>query len=291
MIQGGRETGTGLVSHPGLNGLYFTGSFATGHALHTSFGGHPEKILALEMGGNNPLVAHEISDINAAAYVTVLSAFITSGQRCTCARRLILKKGRAADEFIDHLIAATTRIHIGPYTDMPEPFMGPVISEGAASALMSAQEKLLAKGALPLLPMTRLPKPGAFLTPGIVDVTPVRNRPDVEIFGPFLQVIRVADFDEAIVEANHTAYGLAAGLLSDSADVYRRFLRGVRAGVINWNRQTTGASGKMPFGGVKGSGNHRPSGYYAVDYCSYPVASIEQDHVAMEHPLAPGIDL
>ena len=291
LIQGRRETGAGLASHPGLDGLYFTGSYATGHALHASFAGHPEKILALEMGGNNPLVAHEVSDVSAAVYVTILSAFITSGQRCTCARRLIVPRGAAGDEFIDHIITSIRKIHIGPYTDDPEPFMGPVISEGAARALMSAQEHLLAEGAVPLVAMTRLPRPGAFLTPGLVDVTLVKDRPDVELFGPFLQVVRVADFDEAILEANRTAYGLAAGLLSDNAALYHRFLNGVQAGVINWNRQTTGASGRMPFGGVKGSGNHRPSGYYAVDYCSYPVASIEQDHVQMEHPLLPGIDL
>ena len=76
-------------------------------------------------------------------------------------------------------------------------------------------------------------------------------------------------------------YGLVAGLLSDNKDLYDRFYRKIRAGVINWNRQTTGASGRMPFGGVGASGNHRPSGYYASDYCSYPVASNELERLEL----------
>lgn len=291
MVQGGRKTGMALASHPGLDGIYFTGSFATGHALHKSMAEHPEKILALEMGGNNPLVVHEVSDACAAAYVTILSAFITAGQRCSCARRLIVPRGSDGDRFIDHLLTAMGGIRVAAYTDVPEPFMGPVISEAAATTLLSAQESLLGNGALPLLPMRRLPGKGAFLTPGLLDVTPVKVRPDEEYFGPLLQLVRVEDFGEAVEEANKTKYGLAAGLLSDNRELYDVFLREVRAGVVNWNRHITGASGKLPFGGVKGSGNHRPSGYYAVDYCAYPVASIERDRVHMPKSLMPGIEM
>jgi succinylglutamic semialdehyde dehydrogenase len=134
-----------------------------------------------------------------------------------------------------------------------------------------------------------LVSPLAMLTPGILDVTAVRNREDEEIFGPLLQVIRVADFEAAIKEANDTAFGLAAGLLSDSRELYDRFFREIRAGIVNWNRQTTGASGALPFGGVGISGNHHPSGYHAADYCSYPVASLEQATVMLPKQLSPGI--
>jgi len=169
--------------------------------------------------------------------------------------------------------------------------MGPVISDASATSLMKSQEILLAGGASPVLPMQRLPRKGAFVTPGLVDVTPMTRRPDEELFGPLLQLMRVADFEEALAEANNTEYGLAAGLLSDSLDLYHKFLGNVRAGVINWNRPLTGASSRLPFGGVKKSGNHRPSGYFAVDYCSYPVASIEHNALAMPESPMPGIEM
>jgi len=291
MVQGGRETGGALAEHPGLDGLFFTGSAGTGQALHKAFAGRPDKILALEMGGNNPLVVHDISDLTAAAYLTVESAFITAGQRCTCARRLIVPDGNQGDNFIQRLTAVMAKIKVGSFKESPEPFMGPVISENAAESLAAAQDVLSGNGAKILVRMARLDRRGWFLSPGLIDVTEATNRKDNELFGPLLQLIRVKDFDEAIREANNTSYGLAAGLLSDNEGLYDRFFCRVAAGVINWNRQTIGASGRMPFGGVGESGNHRPSGYYAADYCSYPIASIEIDRLKMPSNLPPGIQL
>jgi len=291
MVQGGRETGMSLAANSLLDGLFFTGSATVGKALHKMFGGQPEKILALEMGGNNPLVVYDATDHHAAAYLTIHSAFITAGQRCTCARRLIVQNGPGGREFVDSLISTIKKIKVGPYTDTPEPFMGPVISNQAAEDLLAAQENLRKSGGEPLVEMKRLDRAGSFLAPGLMDVTDVPNRPDVELFGPLLQLIRVSDFDSALREAGNTAYGLVAGLLSDNQDLYDRFYRKTRAGVINWNRQTTGASGRMPFGGVGASGNYRPSGYYASDYCSYPVASVELDRVELPGRLLPGIDV
>ncbi|HEX6865984.1 MAG TPA: aldehyde dehydrogenase family protein, partial [Caulobacteraceae bacterium] len=120
---------------------------------------------------------------------------------------------------------------------------------------------------------------GAFVTPGLIDVTGVET-PDEEVFAPLLQVRRVADFDAALVEANATRYGLSAGLISDNPVHWDHFLKRIRAGVVNFNRPTTGAAGSMPFGGLGASGNHRPSAWYAADYCAYPVASFEADAVA-----------
>ena len=100
------------------------------------------------------------------------------------------------------------------------------------------------------------------MTPGILDVTGVADRPDIELFGPILQVIRVTDFDEAIAEANNTRYGLSASLISQEPDLYNRFWANIRAGIVNWNKPTNGASSSAPFGGIGWSGNHRPSAYY-----------------------------
>ena len=288
LLQGGRETGIALARHKGIDGVLFTGSVAAGLALHRAFAGQPQKMLALEMGGNNPLVVAEVSDLNAAAHLTILSAFLTAGQRCTCARRLIVPVGATGDRFVERLAERMTRIRVGSFDQEPEPFMGPVISNAAAEKLLETQEDIRSRGGKIIIPMASLGSCRAMLSPGLMDITGVPDVEDAEHFGPFLQLIRVEDFDAAIREANRTAFGLAAGLLSDRRDWYDRFSREIRAGVVNWNRPTTGASGKLPFGGIGLSGNHRPSGYYAADYCSYPVAALESESIATAKP-TPGL--
>lgn len=288
-VQGGREVGAVLASHTLLKGLYFTGSYSTGQFLHQQFAGHPEKILALEMGGNNPLIVHQMADIDAAAYTTIQSAYITSGQRCVCARRLIVPAGREGDGFVDALVRWIEKIKIGAYTETPEPFMGPLISIEAANRLMHAQQDLLKRGADALVPMQRDESCAAMLSPGLLEVTGLTERDDHEHFGPLLQLIRVPDFDAAIDEANRTEYGLSAGLLCDDETLYREFFQRSRAGIVNWNRQITGASSAAPFGGVGKSGNHRASAYFAADYCAFPVASIEASELALPKQLTPGI--
>lgn len=289
LVQGGRATGEALADHPGIDGLLFTGSFPTGRALARRFAEHPGKMLALEMGGNNPLIIHRVADLDAAAYLTVVSAFITAGQRCTCARRLILPRGEEGDQLLQKLAGLTQSLRVGPPDAEPEPFIGPVITPTAADRLLGAQDDLLKRGGRAIVALKRIGEIPAMLRPGLIDVTDLADRADEELFGPLLQVIRVSDFDTAITEANRTAYGLAAGLFSDDAALFERFVRRVRAGVVSWNRQTTGASGRLPFGGVGASGNHRPGGYFAADYTAYPVASLERDRLGMPAQRLPGI--
>jgi succinylglutamic semialdehyde dehydrogenase len=291
LLQGARDTGVALAGHSGIDGLFFTGSSRTGNALHQQFAGRPDKILALEMGGNNPLVVDQVADVDAAVYTVIQSAFISAGQRCTCARRLLVPEGVWGDAFLARLVEVTATIQVGAFDQQPAPFMGSVISLGAAQALLNAQEMMLANGAIALLEMTQPAAQSALLTPGIIDVTDVTDRADEELFGPLLQVIRYADFDAAIDEANATQYGLAAGLLSDSQARYQEFWLQSRAGIVNWNKQLTGAASTAPFGGVGASGNHRASAYYAADYCAYPVASLETQTLALPASLTPGITL
>lgn len=291
LVQGGRETGVALAAHSGLDGLFFTGSSRTGNLLHSQFAGQPQKILALEMGGNNPLVVEEVADLDAAVYTIIQSAFISAGQRCTCARRLLVPQGAWGDALLARLVAVSATLRVGRFDEQPAPFMGSVISLAAAEHLLKAQEQLIGKGALPLLAMTQPIDGAALLTPGILDVSAVAERPDEEFFGPLLQVIRYVDFAAAIREANATRYGLAAGLLSDSRERFEQFLVESRAGIVNWNKQLTGAASSAPFGGIGASGNHRPSAYYAADYCAYPVASLESPSVSLPATLTPGISL
>ncbi|WP_163022511.1 succinylglutamate-semialdehyde dehydrogenase [Pseudomonas viridiflava] len=291
LLQGDRETGIALAANPGIDGLFFTGSSRTGNALHQQFAGRPDKILALEMGGNNPLVVDEVQDVDAAVYTVIQSAFISAGQRCTCARRLLVPQGDWGDAFLARLVAVSETIEVGSFDQQPAPFMGSVISLDAALGLLDAQRILLAKGAVSLLEMRQPLAQSALLTPGIIDVTAVSERSDEELFGPLLQVVRYADFDAAIAEANDTHYGLAAGLLSDSEARYQQFWLESRAGIVNWNKQLTGAASSAPFGGVGASGNHRASAYYAADYCAYPVASLETGSLTLPTTLTPGIRL
>ena len=289
LLQGARDTGIALAAHTGIDGLFFTGSSRTGNALHQQFAGRPDKILALEMGGNNPLVVDQVEDLDAAVYTIIQSAFISAGQRCTCARRLLVPQGAWGDSLLTRLVEVSQSIEVGAFDQQPAPFMGSVISLGAARALMDAQEVLLGSGAVALLEMHQPDSNAALLTPGIIDVTEVGDRSDEELFGPLLQVIRYADFDAAIAEANNTAFGLAAGLLSDSEARYQQFWLESRAGIVNWNKQLTGAASSAPFGGIGASGNHRASAYYAADYCAYPVASLETPTLALPAALTPGV--
>ncbi len=288
LVQGGRETGAALTAHPGHDGILFTGSYRTGVALRQALVAEPGKMLALELGGNNPLVVHDVQDLDAAVRLTILSAYLTAGQRCSCARRLIVTDFLGRDAFLKRLARAIDAVRVGLPDDEPEAFMGPVIHEAAATGLLAAQTDLVARGGVVIRQLRPLCGKLTLLAPGLIDVTDVAERPDTEWFGPLLQVIRVPDLDAAITEANGTAYGLTAALFSDNQTSYETFRRRVRAGLINWNRQTTGASSRLPFGGLGHSGNHRPSGFHAIDYCSHPVASLERDRLIGAPPV-PGL--
>ena len=289
LVNGARSTGALLAAQDGIDGILFTGSYRTGVILHRQFAGQPGKMLALEMGGNNALVVWQAQDIEAAVHHAIFSAFVSAGQRCTCARKLIVADNADGAAFVARLIEVAARITVGAGDAQPAPFMGPVVSAAAAQNLLAAQTDLVARGGRVLLAMRQLISGTGLLSPGIVDTTDAVGVPDEEWFGPLLQIIRVPDFATAITAANATEYGLAAGLLSADPALWEQFQAHARAGVVNWNRPTTGASSSAPFGGIGKSGNHRPSAYYAADYCAYPMASIESSSLSMPAQLSPGL--
>lgn len=289
LVQGEVATGKAVAAHSELDGLFFTGSSRTGHYLHQQFSGRPDKILALEMGGNNPLIVTEVADIDAAVHDIIQSAFISAGQRCTCARRLYLPQGAQGDAILARLLDVTSKLKVGLYDAEDQPFIGSMISNKVALGMLAVEKQLAELGAQVLLPMRLLAQGTGLLTPGIVECSNAAALPDEEHFGPLLKVFRFSDFDDAIRQANHTSFGLSAGLLSDDEALYQRFFRRIRAGIVNWNRPITGASSAAPFGGIGGSGNHRASAYYAADYCAYPVASVELNRLEMPAQLSPGL--
>lgn len=290
LVQGEKDTGVALANHRQIDGLFFTGSSDTGTLLHKQFGGRPEIVLALEMGGNNPLVVAPVEDIDAAVHHTIQSAFLSAGQRCTCARRLFVPDDAFGERFMARFTEVTSKIRYGAFDADPQPFMGAVVSARAAAKLVAAQTQLIEAGAKPVLEMTQRDARLGLVSPAILDVTNARNVPDEEHFGPMVQVTRYKTFDEAIERANDTAFGLSAGLLADDESAWTHFQRTIRAGIVNWNRPTNGASSAAPFGGVGRSGNQRPSAYYAADYCSYPMASVESAQLQMPASVSPGLE-
>lgn len=290
LVQGGRETGQALSSLDDLDGLLFTGSASTGYQLHRQLSGQPEKILALEMGGNNPLIIEDVANIDAAVHLTLQSAFITAGQRCTCARRLLVKQDAQGDAFLARLVDVAGRLQPGRWDDDPQPFIGGLISAQAAQHVMEAWRQREALGGRTLLAPRKVKEGTSLLTPGIIELTGVADVPDEEVFGPLLNVWRYAHFDEAIRLANNTRFGLSCGLVSTDRAQFEQLLLEARAGIVNWNKPLTGAASTAPFGGVGASGNHRPSAWYAADYCAWPMASLESPELTLPATLSPGLD-
>ena len=257
LLIGDRQLGLDLALRPGVDGVLFNGTVQTGIALNRRLAANPGKIVGLELGGNNPLVVLDTPKVEEAATVIVQSAFAGAGQRSTAARRLIVKASMY-EPVMEAVKRIADRLICGAPFDDPAPYMGPVIDNAAADGLTESFIYLLSNGGKALKHMVRL-RPGLpFLSPAIIDVTPVKDRPDVELFGPLLQVVQVDDLDSAIAEANHTRFGLAAGLIGGTPQEYNRFWANIRAGLVSWNRPTTSDLPAAPFGGIGYSGNHRP---------------------------------
>ena len=273
VVQGGRETGQALLNGD-INGLLFTGSATTGTAFHKHFAGRPNIILALEMGGNNPLIAWD-GDVNAVADIAFFSAYISAGQRCTCARRLILPEGTFGDAVLSAIQTRIKQVKIGKWDE--EVFMGPVVSKQSAMNARHFQADLIKAGGETIVPIK---VDGAFVHPGLIEMSGATNVEDEELFGPLLQVYRVKTFEEAITQANNTRFGLSGGLLSENKALWEQASLHMRAGILNWNKPTTGAASSLPFGGPGLSGNFRPGAYYAADYCAWPQAGQVADTAA-----------
>ncbi len=289
LVHGAAPVAIHAAQSPNIAGVLFTGSERAGASLHRSLAGQPQKILALELGGNNPLVVQRCKDVHRAAITVINSAYITSGQRCTCARRLIVVGQAMCDRLLDKLKEMLPLVRVADPVSDPQPFMGSLIHAAAAQNMLNAQTKLVSAGAEAVVTMQTVGDHPAMLSPGLLR-SDARLLDDCEHFGPMLTAHVASDLDEAIKLANATRFGLSAGFLGDHVDDFHYFLHRVRAGIVNWNRQTTGASGKLPFGGIGQSGNHNPSGFFAADYCSFPMASLESHDLAEADSLSPGLE-
>lgn len=299
MVQGGASIAASLAAHPDLDGVLFTGSWPVGRRIMEANLDHPGRMLALEMGGNNPGVILPDADLPQAVIECVRSAFVTTGQRCTCTRRVIVHRD-VAPRVIPALCKAASALIIGAPDASHPVFMGPIISRAARDSVLDAQAQMARAGGELLVPCTAIDGPGAepgwFLTSGVCKVptfvrgshTPLAHPgEDIEVFGPLLRISIADDLDDAISQANATDFGLAASIFTRDQHAADAFAARAKAGCINWNSGTAGASSKLPFGGLGLSGNHRPAGAFSLDYCAYPVAGMLERSDAST--LAPGM--
>ncbi|MCA9307220.1 MAG: aldehyde dehydrogenase family protein [Phycisphaerales bacterium] len=299
LVHGAAVESVRLTTHADIDGILFTGSWPVGRKILEANLDNPGRIIALELGGNNPALVMDDADLRQTAIECVRAAFVTTGQRCTCTRRVIVHE-RIADRFIGAISKIASALVIGDPVDGVDggaAFMGPIIREEAREAVVRFQRDLVAGGGRVVLEAKKIghPSGGHYVSPGIVRVgrfslgqDPAHDCGcDMEVFGPILRVSTCGSFEDGLEQVNATRYGLAASVFTKSPEHACAFTGGARAGCVNVNTGTAGASGKLPFGGIGWSGNHRPAGAFSSDYCAYPVASMVVE--GGEAPILPGM--
>lgn len=279
IVQGRAEVAKALIASRDVDGILFTGSWPVGRSILQANLDSPGRIVALEMGGSNAAVVMADADLKQAAIEIARAAFCTTGQRCTCTRRAVVHEA-VADRLIGALSKiASNLIYADPRASHPV-FAGPIISDDARRAVLAFQSRLAGAGAHIVVQSSAMDCPGYFVTPGIARVDRFVAEEstdagcDIEVFGPILRVATVGSLDEAIEQANATRYGLAASIFTRDERAMEAFASEARAGCVNVNTGTAGASSKLPFGGLGLSGNHRPAGSFSLDYCAVPVAQM-----------------
>jgi len=288
LVQGGAEVAARLVGHPDLDGILFTGSWPVGRRIMEANLDRPGRLLALEMGGSNAMVVMPTAGFDRSIVEAVRASFATTGQRCTCTRRIIVHE-RIADRFLATFAKVASTVLVGPYDSATPVFMGPLVSEASRAAAIEFQADLARRGGRVIVPACPLDGPGFFLTPGVIEVERFRRETDREVFAPIVQVAVARDLEDAIDQANATEFGLASAIFTAERAEFDAFLAASRAGCVNWNSGTAGASSKLPFGGLGKSGNHRPAGAFSVDSCAMPIASMEASLDAPVPPMPAGI--
>lgn len=279
-INGTAKTTQDILKHPAVKGIYFTGSHAVGVKILESVGTDITKLVALELGGKNTTILHEDTNIDHALPELLRACFLSSGQRCTSTSMIAVHK-KIESEFIEKFVALAKRMIIDHPTkfEVP-PFMGPLIDKAAKDKYDAGVQLGIRNGAQDLLGEFTLPNKfeGHYVSPSVHYLKEVKKEnpyTQEEIFGPNCVFSTYSDIEEGIRIANISDYGLAASIFTSNKDIYQKVLNEVDAGIINLNRSTVGASAKLPFGGVKNSGNHHPAAVSMIDHTVSTVASLE----------------
>ncbi len=268
---GGGEVGMGIVSHPYVDVVSFTGSTGVGKKI-SEVAAQTLKRVSLELGGKNAQLVMDDANLDLALEGVLWGAFGTTGQRCTATSRLILHE-KIHDRFVDMLVARTKKLRLGDGL-LPGVDVGPCVNEGQQKTVQSYVEIGLAEGARLVaggeIPSDAKLKNGWFYKPTIfVDVKPTFRIAQEEIFGPVLSVLRVKSLEEGIRVMNDTIYGLSSSVYTNNVNAAYTAIRDIKAGITYINAPTIGAEAHMPFGGVKQTGNgHREGGWTVYDFFS-----------------------
>lgn len=286
---GDKTIGRYIVEHKDIDGVFFVGSHQAGISILQATISSPNKIVAVEMGGNSPLIIedYEKEKENEIISLIIHSTFITSGQRCSAARRLYLNIKNKS--IIEKLSQVLSNLKIGDISQSPEPFCGTMIRPQFATNVLNQVQDLVNNGAIEITKCQIGGINKTIVSPTLLDMQQCIQDKDEEIFGPVLKVYYYDDLNEAIEASNNTKFGLSAGIVTQDKSKYDEFYKRIKAGIVNWNQQLTGATTFAPFGGVKQSGNYRPAGYLSADYCSYALASFEVDPSQIKLANTPGI--
>lgn len=288
-VQGGAETGRSLALHPDVDGVLFTGSWAVGRALEEACLDQPGKLLALEMGGKNAMVVLEDADPALAVAEAAISICATTGQRCSSLSRIFVVRSRI-DEFCDRLAGVLRGVAIGPPLE-DGVFMGPLVSRAAFDRVAAWRARAAEAGGERIF-RGEIDRLAPYTAPSLVRFASAEQRHPYqreEIFGPETALYPVDDLDEAIAAVNDSDYGLAASVMTRDRARFEHCIGRIRTGILNWNRGTIGASGRLPFGGTKRSGNDRPAGLFSTLYCATPQSHLESEAGFDPAKLPPGM--
>lgn len=279
-INGTGHTASKITADKRIRGIFFTGSRGVGLRILENTYKDLNKLVALELGGKNSSIIHHDTNMSHALPELLRACFLTSGQRCT-STSMILVHRKIEQEFIAKFKAVTERIRVGhPTKGQPDPFMGSLIDEQAEKLYFEFCNFGKQEGAEEIIPAVKLDVgfEGHYVSPSIH----YAKKPNLkgkfiqeEIFGPNCFFVPYDDIEEAIHIANCTEYGLAASVFTRDQDIYNKCLRDIDSGLLNLNRSTVGATARLPFGGVKNSGNHHPAAVSMIDHCVSTVASLE----------------
>ncbi len=266
---GGGEVGMGIVNHPDVDLVSFTGGTDVGIKISEA-AAKTLKRVSLELGGKNAVIIMDDADLDLALEGVIWGAFGTTGQRCTATSRLLLQE-KIYDKFMDMLVKKTKSLKLGNGL-YPETQVGPCVNEGQRKSVHSYVEIGLSEGA-------KLVCGGKFATDGELskgwfyeptifeNVNPNMKIAQEEIFGPVLSVIRFKNLEEAIDIVNGTIYGLSSSIYTRNVNDAFLAIRDIKAGITYINAPTIGAEAHMPFGGVKKTGNgHREGGWTVYDF-------------------------
>lgn len=285
LIQGDGEVARRLLSYKEIKGVYFTGSKEVGLSVLKSTYMDLTKLVALELGGKNPGIVHHDANKDVALEELIKACFMTSGQRCTSNSITFIHKD-IAEEFIEKFHSISKKIIIDHPIDFEqEPFMGPLVDQRSVDSYLTFMGMAKREGFEEIMRGKQITKKyqGYYVTPSIHYTKSWKEDSHFlasEIFGPNCTFVCYSDIEEAIEMANKSEFGLASGIFTSDENIFKKCFEDIDAGLINWNRSTCGASPKLPFGGLKNSGNYRPAAVAMIDSCVQQKASLQMQDVS-----------